>query len=113
MDVPRPARSLNPAAKLKDAANTEAPQLSFQRKAVQDFYSRHANRIDDPAAASATALDLTVPSPAGVHPTPQNKRDVSLLSEGDGDSGGDHFGLPVPGMSPIICPYPSLYISSS
>ena len=37
---PRPVRPLNLTAKLKDSANTSAPELSFQRKAVQDYRSR-------------------------------------------------------------------------
>ncbi|KAF8808695.1 hypothetical protein BYT27DRAFT_7041185, partial [Phlegmacium glaucopus] len=37
-DVPQPTRSLNLTAKLKDSANTAAPKLSFQRKALQDFH---------------------------------------------------------------------------
>jgi hypothetical protein len=36
----RPVRSLTLTAKLKDASNASTPELSFQRKAVQDFRAR-------------------------------------------------------------------------
>ncbi|KAF8227745.1 hypothetical protein L208DRAFT_1078154, partial [Tricholoma matsutake] len=51
VDIPRPAQTVNPAVKLKDTANTEAPQLSFQRKAVQDFHSQQANQNDAPTSS--------------------------------------------------------------
>jgi hypothetical protein len=39
---PRPARSTNLTSKLKDTNNVEKANLSFQRKAVQEFHSRQA-----------------------------------------------------------------------
>jgi len=36
---PRPTHALNLTTKLKDSANTSAPELSFQHKAVEDFHS--------------------------------------------------------------------------
>jgi hypothetical protein len=35
----RPVRAINPAAKLKDAANASVPELAFQRQAVQEYRS--------------------------------------------------------------------------
>ena len=39
IDAPRPVRHPNLTAKLKDTSNTSVPELSFQRKAVQDYHS--------------------------------------------------------------------------
>ncbi|KAI9507661.1 hypothetical protein F5148DRAFT_1306963 [Russula earlei] len=78
VDVPRPVRTLNPTAKLKDAANSETPQLSFQRKAVLDFHSRQ-NRQERPAYFfNASAV-----------PTPPNKHNITSVADhnSDGDDG--------------------------
>ena len=101
MDVPRPVRAINPASKLTDTANAEAPQLLFQCKAVQDFHSRHADKSAHASASSTTAsgADSNVPSSASATvPTPQNKRSISSLAE-DGI-----VNQPVPCMS---SPHPS------
>src|ERR1700679_2443567 len=84
VDVPRPVQTISPAAKLMDTANAEAPQLLFQRKAVQDFHSRHADKSANASASSTTAsgADSNVPSSASpTVPTPQNKRSISSLAE--------------------------------
>jgi hypothetical protein len=39
-DVQRPVRVIHPAAKLKDAANSSVPELSFQRQVVEEYRSR-------------------------------------------------------------------------
>lgn len=46
---PRPVRSLNLTAKLKDSDNASTPELSFQRRAVQDFRARQA-QVSAPAS---------------------------------------------------------------
>ncbi|KAI9507403.1 hypothetical protein F5148DRAFT_1308525 [Russula earlei] len=53
-----PVRTVNPTAKLKDTANTEAPQLSFQHKAVQEFHSQQANKNNPPPVPSTPDVDL-------------------------------------------------------
>ena len=72
----RPARALNLTAKLKDTANTEAPQLSFQRKAVQDFYARQAD--PPPSSIGATNSNPIAPSSAnsGAVLPAQNKDNI-------------------------------------
>ena len=83
----------NLAAKLKDAANTSKPELSFQRKAVQAFHSRTVAalaQVSQPAASSST--DLTLDShlharhdapnhdSADRASTPQKKRPFSSIT---------------------------------
>ena len=85
--MPRPARALNLSAKLKDSANTEAPQLSFQRKAVQDFHSRNDDKNDPvdppPSPPSPTVgADTNAPS-ANVVPTPQSTHTVADSDSND------------------------------
>ncbi|KAI9457660.1 hypothetical protein F5148DRAFT_1151140 [Russula earlei] len=88
VDVPRPVRTLNPTAKLKDAANSETPQLSFQRKAVLDFHSRQTDK-NDPPTSSTVAGDPNAPSSASAVPTPPNKRNITSVADhnSDGDDG--------------------------
>lgn len=96
-DVPRPARSLNLTAKLKDTANISEPQLSFQRKAVQDFHSRQAQpaQVSQPAENNRPSALLTPDAPlhsspsAGVASTPQNKRNISSITDDDTDAEDD------------------------
>jgi hypothetical protein len=57
--MPRPVRSLTLTAKLKDASNVSAPELSFQRKAVQDF---HAARQVEGQASLTASEDASGPS---------------------------------------------------
>ena len=47
-------RPLNLTAKLKDTANASAPELSFQRKAVQDYHLRQTknSQLSQPAESS-------------------------------------------------------------
>jgi len=98
VDVPRPARTVNPTAKLKDATNTERPQLSFQRRAVQEFHSRQADKNDTPPSSTlgtnpqALSADTAI---AGL--TLQNKRSILSIDGSDAEDGiVDH---PVPHMS--------------
>lgn len=89
MDVPRPARTLNLAAKLKDAANTKSPQLSFQCKAVQDFHSRQAHK-NDPPSSSPMGSNPNAPSSASAVPTLQNKCSVSsVVDDNNNDNDND------------------------
>jgi hypothetical protein len=85
VDIPSPARALNLSAKLKDTANTEAPQLSFQRKAVQDFHSQQTDKNDPPPSPTASA-DTNLPYSASVVPTPQAACTVAV-SDSDDDGG--------------------------
>ena len=85
MDVPRPARTVNPTAKLKDSANTEVAQLSFQRKAVQDFHSRQTVK-NNSGPASLTVVNPPAPS-VNVESTPQSKRNFSSINGGDVEDG--------------------------
>jgi hypothetical protein len=78
--------------KLKDAANASAPELSFQRKAVQDFHSRQANfsqpshpaESDNRPASSTLDSHLLVRS-TDTASTLQNKRTFSSVA-GDSDA---------------------------
>jgi hypothetical protein len=56
----RPVRPLNLTAKLKDTANASIPELSFQRKAVQDYRSR-PTEVSQPAESTTNdAPSLTL-----------------------------------------------------
>jgi len=92
VDIPRPARTLNLTAKLKDAANTETPQLSFQRKAVQDFHSQQANQNwqNNPPASLTAGANSNAPSSASAVPTLQNKCDAS---SGTNNKNGEEDGI--------------------
>ena len=96
MDAPRPARIVNPSAKLKDTA--ESAQLSFQRKVVQDFYSRQADNSDKNNYPTSSTL-ANPPAPANAGLTSQNKRSISTVSDVE-DEIDDQ---PVPRMS-RFCP---------
>ena len=77
-------RSSNPTAKLKDTA--EAPQLSFQRKAVQDFHSRQADKNVpcDPSTVDPNPVgSLSAPA------VPQSKRSFTSVDGSDADNGDD------------------------
>ena len=45
----RPARRAVPTSKLTDANNSEKPELSFQRKAVDEFRSRQVQEAQPPS----------------------------------------------------------------
>jgi hypothetical protein len=70
--------------KLKDAANTEAPQLSFQRKAVEEFHSRQAQDCRPPASSTPDSHLHAPPSPCTAS-TPQNKRKIAAITGGPSD----------------------------
>jgi hypothetical protein len=116
VDIPRPARTLTLTAKLKDAANTETPQLSFQRKAVHDFHSRdsrQANRDDcDPSTSNGSnpppsltvgteLTDPNAPSLAGAVPRPslQTKSNTSSFANNNNSDDDGIVDQPVPCMS--------------
>jgi hypothetical protein len=101
-DILRPVRPLNLTAKLKDAANTSAPELSFQRKAVQDFHSRQSqleldSQVFQPAETLPGPSSLTLddshshtPNLADITTTsnPNNKRPFSSINM-DSDAAED------------------------
>lgn len=94
-DVARPVRPLNLTAKLKDAANTSAPELSFQRKAVEDFHSRQA-QVSQPAENDNLPASSTLDShakhvadSADTASTPQNKRPFSSITSDSDDKDVD------------------------
>jgi hypothetical protein len=88
VDVPRPTRTVNPTAKLKDAANTEEPQLSFQRKAVQEFRSRQADLNDAPPSSTLGANPQALSANTGpVVLTLQNKRLILSIDGSDSEDG--------------------------
>jgi hypothetical protein len=93
VDIPRPARTLNLSAKLKDTANTETPQLSFQRKAVQDFHFRQADK-DDPPPSLTVGANPNAPSSASTIPTPQNTSSIFAVADSDSDDEGGIVGEP-------------------
>jgi hypothetical protein len=106
-DVPRPSRALNLTAKLKDAANASAPELSFQRKAVEDFHSRLV-QAPQPSQPTASIQTRQVPLPtednqpptssppdslvhartSATEPTLQKKRSVAIITDDDSDGDG-------------------------
>ncbi|KAI9511807.1 hypothetical protein F5148DRAFT_1146538 [Russula earlei] len=81
----RPVWTVNPTAKLKDTANTEAPQLSFQRKAVQESHSQQANKNNPPPAPSTPDIDLHAPSSVSVGLSPRNKRSNLSINDSNGE----------------------------
>src|SRR5260370_2451834 len=98
---------VNPTAKLTDTANTAPPELSFQRKAVQDFHSRQANTNDESSSISGADPNACFSA------TPQ-KRTLSSLSsfstahsdidagEGnDGDGNDDQMPPFMSSLSPL------------
>ena len=97
----RPVRSLVLTAKLKDTSNASTPELSFQRKAVQDFRARQlegqaslpASNAEDPPrpplkARSSLSRSHTSLSTAS---SPPQKRTVDLTT--DDSDGGDERGM--------------------
>ena len=83
---------LNLTAKLKDTANTSAPELSFQRKAVQDFHSCQAHvsqPVEDVNLPTSSTLDSHLHAPDSADTassTPlQNKCSFSSIT-GDSDT---------------------------
>jgi hypothetical protein len=69
----RPVRSLHLTAKLKDTSNASTPELSFQRKAVQDFHARRGQ------ASSESLVPSDAEDPPGPpHPLPALKARSSL-----------------------------------
>ena len=80
-------RPLNLTAKLKDTANASIPQLSFQRKAVQDYRSR-PSEVSQPALAESTndppSSSLTLE--AHTTSTLQAKRSFSSITSDAGPS---------------------------
>lgn len=99
-------RALNLTAKLKDAANASAPELSFQRKAVQDFHARQGltgtplpvGEGDQPAAPveSSQSTDSTPAESqeqaqqaqlrsSPVASTSKNKRNIDSVTDEDSD----------------------------
>jgi hypothetical protein len=63
----RPARNTNPTSKLRDTNNIEKANLSFQRKAVQEFHSRQA-AVEVPSHAD----DIPPHAPALSSPATEN-----------------------------------------
>ena len=94
MDVPCPTRTVNPTAKLKDAANTEEPQLSFQRKAVQEFCLRQADLNDAPSSSTVGANPQALSADTG--PVGLTKRSILSI---DGSDSKDGIIYPVPRTS--------------
>ncbi|KAI9458015.1 hypothetical protein F5148DRAFT_1287514 [Russula earlei] len=97
VDVPPPVQTVNPTAKLKDTANSEAPQLSFQCKAVQEFHSQQANKNNPPPASSTLDANLHALSLVSLGLSPQNW--CSNLSINDSNSEDEIVDQPVPHMS--------------
>lgn len=89
-------RALNLTAKLKDAANASAPELSFQRKAVQDFHARQGLtgtplRVGDGDQPAAPAESQEQPQlrSSPVVSTSQNKRNIDSVTDEDSDAAAD------------------------
>jgi hypothetical protein len=90
VDVPRPAHQLNLAPKLKDAANTSAPELSFQCKAIQDFHSRQvqdSHPTGDNCLLTSSAPDSCQQSssPASATSAVQGKHGVPSAASDDAE----------------------------
>src|SRR5260370_12023043 len=97
---------VNPTAKLTDTANTAPPELSFQRKAVQDFRSRQANTnvqsssisgADPNACFSATPQKHTLSSLSSF-----STADSHIDPRDTNDRHGNHAQISPPMSSP--CP---------
>ena len=88
LDVPWPVHPLNLTAKLKDTANTSAPELSFQCKAVQDYHSHQTevSQQSQPAENDNCSPSLLLPHaphpmvPVDTTPTPQTKHTFSSIT---------------------------------
>jgi len=98
--APWPVRTLNLTAKLKDAANASAPELSFQHKAVEDFHacqaqvSLPASEINHRPALPTPTSRLHSPTPPSTASTTPKKQDIySITDDSDTDD------KPEPGMS--------------
>jgi hypothetical protein len=75
--------------KLKDTANTSAPQLSLQCKAIEDFHSHQAQGTTEnnhhPVSSSPDSQPHA-PLSSATGSTQQNKRNVSSIVDNDGDA---------------------------
>lgn len=87
----RPVRSLTLTAKLKDTANASAPELSFQRKAVEEFHARQAQGEDEadsrPALTARTSLSRSHTSLSTGSNVSQKRTFQSITDNSDGDDG--------------------------
>ena len=100
MDIPRPSRTLNLTAKLKDTANTEMPQLSFKHKAVEDFHSRQADK-DNLPTSSTVGADSDAPSSASAVTAMPTVQNISSVADSDSDTEHEIVDCPVPCMSSL------------
>jgi len=91
-DAPWPVRSLNLTAKLKNTCNTSTPELSFQRKAVQEYHSCQAHILQ---LAENDHYALVTPDPCPCSPLrllvsmalmSQNKCTISFVTDTEDDS---------------------------
>jgi len=92
---PQSTRTLNLTTKLKDSANASTPELSFQRKAVEDFHSRQAqqpteNHHHDSPALSTPDSRMHSPPSTNTAPIPQNKHNISSITDDDSFNAGDN-----------------------
>jgi hypothetical protein len=74
----RPARSRTLTSKLTDTSNVSAPELSFQRKAVQEFHAARQGQAALTASEDASGPSLsartTDPHMLSTTSTPHKKR---------------------------------------
>ena len=97
----RPVRSLHLTAKLKDSDNASTPELSFQRRAVQDFRARQGQGSaasetgHRPALAVRTSLSRSHTSLSTASSgTSQKKRAHHSVSDNSGSEDDE------PGLKP-------------
>src|SRR5713226_5691082 len=97
---------VNPTAKLTDTANTAPPELSFQRKAVQDFRSRLANTTDQSSSrfcAYSNAFSSTTPQKRTLSSLSSFSTADSDIDAGYGNDGDENDDQMAPCMS-SLCP---------
>ena len=66
----RPLRHVNPTPKLAGTDNIKQPQLSFQRKAIEDFRTHKVPESQDAEPSAAPSQSSTAPSQFSASPQP-------------------------------------------
>ncbi|KIL55994.1 hypothetical protein M378DRAFT_182089 [Amanita muscaria Koide BX008] len=98
VDEPKGSRQINPASKLCDADNAQPAELSFQRKAIEDFHTNQdqtsaSNKnpasnvpevIELPATPTTSNLQLPVEDLSVASPPRPRKRTASIVIDDEG-----------------------------
>jgi hypothetical protein len=88
----RPSRQVAPTSKLTDPNNTERPQLTSQRKAVEAFHSRYPKEAEAKSLQVGEVANQSIATSSSAHITPSTNRSKRNLSA-DTDSETDKNNL--------------------